>query len=106
MTEVKRRAQRHTDRAGDPLDGLVNMFDLGIVLAVGFLIAALQSANLTQVLTHRTSIGGHGQTLVIKKDQELVPLKAGAKRIAIKGAGPIGMVYELPSGQLAYVRKK
>ena len=31
------------DRAGDPLDGLVNLFDLGIVLSVAFLVAALSS---------------------------------------------------------------
>ena len=29
------------DEAGDPLDGLVNLFDLGIVLAVAFLIAGI-----------------------------------------------------------------
>lgn len=26
------------DNAGDPLDGLVNLFDVGIVLAIAFLI--------------------------------------------------------------------
>ena len=29
------------ENAGDPLDGLVNLFDLGMVLAVAFLIAGL-----------------------------------------------------------------
>jgi hypothetical protein len=29
------------DSAGDPLDGLVNLFDVGIVLAVAFLIAGI-----------------------------------------------------------------
>ena len=29
------------ENAGDPLDGLVNLFDIGIVLAVAFLIAGL-----------------------------------------------------------------
>ena len=44
-----RPPSRRSDRAGDPLDGLVNLFDLGIVLAVAFLIAALQSVNLTDL---------------------------------------------------------
>jgi len=30
-----------SDEAGDPLDGLVNLFDLGVVLAVAFLIAGI-----------------------------------------------------------------
>ncbi|HET6508061.1 MAG TPA: DUF2149 domain-containing protein [Baekduia sp.] len=29
------------DASGDPLDGLVNLFDIGIVLAVAFLVAGL-----------------------------------------------------------------
>ena len=33
MIKVSPSARRHEDRAGDPLDGLVNLFDLGIVLS-------------------------------------------------------------------------
>lgn len=35
------RHGRIGDDAGDPLDGLVNLFDIGIVLAVAFLVAGL-----------------------------------------------------------------
>ena len=31
---VEPRARLHADRGGDPLDGLVNLFDLGIVLVL------------------------------------------------------------------------
>jgi hypothetical protein len=44
---VSSQAKRHEDRAGDPLEGLVNLFDLGIVLSVAFLIAALSSLDLS-----------------------------------------------------------
>ena len=50
MITVTPRARRRDDRAGDPLDGLVNLFDLGIVLAVAFLLAALSSLHLTAAL--------------------------------------------------------
>ena len=50
-TRVTARARVHRDRGGDPLDGLVNLFDLGIVLAVAFLLAALSSLDLTDLLT-------------------------------------------------------
>ena len=46
MISVTPRARSRDDRAGDPLDGLVNLFDLGIVLAVAFLLAALSSLHL------------------------------------------------------------
>ncbi|HEY6779928.1 MAG TPA: DUF2149 domain-containing protein, partial [Thermoleophilaceae bacterium] len=84
MTRVTPRAQRHADRGGDPLDGLVNLFDLGIVLAVAFLIAALQSVNLTDLLTKDevTVIrqSKSGQTIVVKRGEQLKTLELGRDR--------------------------
>ena len=76
MSRVTRRAQRHADRGGDPLDGLVNMFDLGIVLAVAFLLAALKSADLTELLT--------------SKDVTIVRKTLSGQTVVIIGAGGIG----------------
>ena len=45
------RAGSREDKAGDPLDGLVNLFDLGIVLSVAFLLAALSSLHLGSAIT-------------------------------------------------------
>jgi hypothetical protein len=106
MIRVKPHAQTHADRAGDPLDGLVNMFDLGIVLAVAFLIAALQSVNLTQVLTRRSRVATRAGTIVVKPGQRLVPLTPGARRVAVRGGAAVGSVYRLPDGRLVYVAKK
>ena len=59
-----RHGQLDSD-AGDPLDGLVNMFDLGLVLAVAFLVAGLtlsadkqshKSAARTATTDHSTTI--------------------------------------------------
>ena len=36
MITVNPHPRSREDRAGDPLDGLVNLFDLGIVLSVAF----------------------------------------------------------------------
>ncbi|MGO9759637.1 MAG: hypothetical protein ACLP1Q_00020, partial [Solirubrobacteraceae bacterium] len=46
-----RHGQLDSD-AGDPLDGLVNMFDLGLVLAVAFLLAGLTLGTAKQ--SHKT----------------------------------------------------
>ena len=51
MISVTPRARSREDRAGDPLDGLVNLFDLGIVLSVAFLLAALSSLHLGGAIT-------------------------------------------------------
>jgi hypothetical protein len=95
------RAGSRADRAGDPLDGLVNLFDLGIVLAVAFLLAALSSLHLGSAIT------GHGlrrlSNVEVKSGQTVAPLpKPGARTI---GPGTeAGVVYRLADGQLVYVQ--
>ena len=106
MIDIKGRAQMHTDRAGDPLDGLVNMFDLVIVLAVAFLIAALQAHNLTQVLTQAPKPTPAKHTITVKPNQSLVHLKAGSTQVPVNGGGKLGAVYQLPNGELVYVKNK
>ena len=106
MTEVRRRAQPHADRAGDPLDGLVNMFDLGLVLAVAFLIAGI---GLSQFLASR-STGSSKSTpasIPVGKNQKLVPLQPGQRRVPVSGsATSVGQVYRLANGELVFVAQR
>ncbi len=82
---------------GDPLDGLVNLFDIGIVLAVAFLIAGLGLTlnQSTHSLQQRTPSTQHGQAL---------PSPTGAP-VASGHGQPVGTVYRLSDGQLVYVQK-
>ena len=81
------------------------MFDLGIVLAVAFLLAALQSVNLTELLTkqgrHDRAQDRIGQTVVIKQGDKLRTVNAfraarrgrrRARRVGLPAAGrPAGL---------------
>jgi hypothetical protein len=106
--KVSARARRHPDRAGDPLDGLVNMFDVGLVLAVAFLLAALQSVDLTDLLTKKdVTVIRHsasGDTIVVKRGEQLRTLKLSDQKAAGQGTR-VGSVYRLPDGRLVYVTK-
>ena len=108
-TKINPRASRRGDRGGDPLDGLVNLFDLGIVLAVAFLLAALQSVNLTDLLTKtnvtvlRTDAGG--QTVIIKEGESIKTVKLSKKTVTGSGRR-VGEVYRLQDGRLVYVTGK
>jgi hypothetical protein len=105
--KVTARARSRDDRAGDPLDGLVNLFDLGIVLSVAFLLAALSSLDLTEALTGKESAKA-GRTrpadaVVARRDQQVkqVELKPGEK---VVGRGQaIGTVYRLSDGRTVIV---
>ena len=106
--KVTPRAQRHADRAGDPLDGLVNLFDVGLVLAVAFLLAALKSVNLTDLLTQKDVTivrrDTSGQTIVVKRGEQLRTLKLSDRRAAGSGDA-VGTVFRLADGRLVYVAK-
>jgi hypothetical protein len=97
-------ARGREDRAGDPLDGLVNLFDLGIVLSVAFLLAALNSLHLGGAITKHGLQASSASQIVVAPGQTVAPLpKPGARTI---GAGTqAGIVYRLANGQLVYVQQ-
>jgi len=103
MISVTPRARSREDRAGDPLDGLVNLFDLGIVLSVAFLLAALSSLHLSGTITKRGLRETAVKEIQIQPGQAVAPLpKPGARTI---GRGTqTGVVYRLANGQLVYVQ--
>jgi hypothetical protein len=86
------------DAAGDPLDGLVNLFDIGIVLAVAFLISGL-GLTLDQH-THRLQRRQPGATRRIQS----LPSPTNARSVSGYGQS-VGTVYRLSNGQLVYVQK-
>ena len=105
---MKRRKAAREDRNGDPLDGVINLFDVAIVLAVGFLVAALTGLGMTDVLT------GEDMTVVTNPgtDQMQVVVKSGEtiERFDIQpgeqvtGVGTlIGSFYRLADGTTVYV---
>jgi hypothetical protein len=106
---VTARARSREDRAGDPLDGLVNLFDLGIVLSVAFLLAALSSLKLgPEVLGRGRSAAAvrsaPAGSVIVGRDQHVsvVQLRPG-QRVVGRGRA-IGTVYRLDDGRLVVVR--
>jgi hypothetical protein len=88
-----RHGQLDSD-AGDPLDGLVNMFDMGLVLAVAFLVAGL-------------SIGHHANSPKAPQHTTEQALQKPSTPQQETGRGhPVGQVYELPDGRLVLVKPK
>jgi hypothetical protein len=77
--------------SGDPLDGLVNLFDVGLVLAVAFLIAGL---GLSKVTRSRSEQQAGARTTIKAPD---------ARRQASGSGRAVGQVYQLPDGTLVLV---
>lgn len=86
------------ERAGDPLDGLVNLFDIGMILAVAFLIAGL-------ALTFDAESGSVEPRAAGTGAEERVLAEPRANPTASGRGEPVGQVYRLPDGRLVYVEE-
>lgn len=84
------------ENAGDPLDGLVNLFDIGMILAVAFLIAGLS-------LSLNAKSGKVEQPSAAAAREQVLPSPAGGPKAQGRGQ-PVGQVYRLPDGRLVYVK--
>jgi hypothetical protein len=86
------------ENAGDPLDGLVNLFDIGMILAVAFLIAGL-------TLTLNTDTGRVQRRSETAQGGRVLPDPASAPSARGRGE-PVGQVYRLADGRLLYVKRR
>ena len=105
--KVTPRARSRDDRAGDPLDGLVNLFDLGIVLSVAFLLAALSSLDLTAAITGKeqtTKRTTPTNAVVTNKDDKVKQVQLQPDEKVVGRGQPIGTLYRLSDGRTIVVR--
>jgi len=103
----RRRIDR-SDRNGDPLDGVVNLFDVAIVLSVAFMLAALTGIGLSGILSSKdltvvTNPGQPDMQVITKKGDQITKLDLNAGQ-QVSGLGTlIGQFYRLPDGTTVYV---
>jgi hypothetical protein len=91
------RHGRIADDSGDPLDGLVNLFDLGLVLAVAFLVAGLGlSVNKTTGTIEPRTATAPATTTTTVPQQQPGPQTSGR-------GDAIGTLYRLADGRLVVV---
>ena len=105
-SKITARARTRQDRAGDPLDGLVNLFDIGIVLSLAFLLAALSSLDLTSAITEpldqRATVPDNSVIVDPQDSVNQIELQPGQE---VVGRGePVGTLYRLEDGSTVIVR--
>ena len=105
---MRRRRIGTADRNGDPLDGMVNLFIVAIVLAVGLLVAALSAAGLTGLLTSKNMTivtnPGTPQMQVVVKSGDTIKKSSMSSATKVQGVGTlVGSFYKLADGTLVYV---
>lgn len=107
---IRARARSREDRAGDPLDGLVNLFDLGIVLSLAFLLASLSSLDLTDELLSgrrptaaRTEQAAPADAVVVDRDDEVRTVEVRPGQRVVGQGEVVGTLYRLDDGRTVIV---
>lgn len=107
MRYMRRRRIATQDRNGDPLDGLVNLWNIALVLAVAFLLAALTGIGLSGVLTSDklTIVANPGEPdmRVITKTGSVIESFGPVSGAAVSGGTLLGEFYRLADGTVIYV---
>lgn len=100
-SRVSSRARMREDRAGDPLAGMVNLFDLGLVLALAFLLVAINSLGRDSTVAQTQP----ENAVTVAPDEQTGPVPQSGERVIGQGE-EVGKVYRLEDGRLVYVAPK
>jgi hypothetical protein len=92
----------------DPTAGVANLFDLGVVFALGFMIAALSSMHLagafeagakTTITTERKD----GSLEVVVREGQRTVVRRLTKEVGAGDGTRLGTAYRLADGSVVYV---
>ena len=112
---AKRRHSLHTRNAvdqnslgNDPLTGVANLFDIGLVFIVGLIITIFSAYNLQDLLSEKSEMTilkmskNQEMEIIIKKGNKIKAMKVTKQKA--KGRGErLGVAYRLEDGTMVYV---
>ncbi|MEM1222246.1 MAG: DUF2149 domain-containing protein [Verrucomicrobiota bacterium] len=95
------------DSDSDPLQGMVNLFDVAMVFAMALMVAIVSHMRMTEMFTDEnfTMVKNPGQEnmeIIVKKGQEIEQYEASGESGGGKGKR-VGTAYQLESGEIIYV---
>ena len=99
------------DDLGDPLEGLANLFDLGMVFALALLLAALKLFHMedlfhpNQSATWVKNPGKPNMEILIRRGKVLKRYRVSQETLQGEGTR-LGVCYRLKSGEVVYVPDK
>ncbi|MDA3872393.1 MAG: DUF2149 domain-containing protein [Kiritimatiellae bacterium] len=104
MRALRRLAE---DSGDDPLQGVANFFDLGIVFALGFMVALISYMGLPELferadMTLVKNPGRENMEVIRRDGKKLERYRVSPSTLSGEGIR-LGTAYQLPSGEVVYI---
>jgi len=104
---MRRRRQLLPDRNGDPMESMGNLFDVAVLIGVGFLIVALTGFGLQEIVsaddvTIVKNPGASDMEIITKQSGQIERLTRTEEMAEGRGYA-IGTVYRLEDGSVIWV---
>lgn len=95
-------------RDDDPLANVANLFEVGILLALGFLVALISALNLVGVYDSKSKVtitteNADGSLEVVVKDGQKTTVRRLTKQVGSGDGTRLGVAYRLADGTVVYV---
>jgi hypothetical protein len=92
----------------DPMSGIVNLFDVALVFALGLMVMLLMYLSIPELLTQTdvTIIKNPGQQnmeVIVKHGEQIETLSMNNETVQAEIVGVVGTIYETTGGGLMYV---
>lgn len=104
---LERRGRPASDVPLDPMEPMGNLFDVAVLIAVGFLIVALSGFGLRELLSAEdvtiVKNPGTAEMEIIRKEGREIERLTTTDVIAEGSGTPIGTVFRLEDGRVIWV---
>lgn len=95
-------------RDDDPLANVANLFEAGILLALGFLVALISALNLVGVYNAKSKVtitteNADGTLEVVVKEGQKTTIRRMTKQVGSGDGTRLGVAYRLADGTVVYV---
>ena len=105
----KRRSSTNSDPGeNDPLSGVANLFDIGIVFIVGLIITLFTAYHLQDLFSEKSEITimkkskNEEMEIITKKGKKIKAVKVTQEKAVGRGER-LGIAYRLEDGSMVYV---
>ena len=101
----RQRPFTHDDT--DPLQGMVNLFDVAMVFAMALMVAVVTRMHMTEMFTDADftmvkNPGADNMEIIVKNDKKIERYEGSGQSGTGKGKR-VGTAYQLESGEIIYV---